>query len=100
MTQKKSTPLLDRLLDRIERLRPNKSELARILNVDRQRVYHWVTARTTEPGGEVTLALQQWADAKEVNKRKALGSAINTAKSKAHATPSSYEKRNTDPPRK
>jgi hypothetical protein len=44
--------------------------------------------------------LQQWADAKEVNKRKALGSAINTAKSKAHATPSSYEKRNTDPPRK
>lgn len=91
---------MDRLLDRIEKLRPNKSELGRFLGVDRQRVYHWVTARTIEPGGEATLLLQQWADAEEGKRKKGRRSVEAPRRLKARSTPSSYEKRKTGPPRK
>ncbi|HEX3720634.1 MAG TPA: hypothetical protein VH595_22010 [Verrucomicrobiae bacterium] len=98
---KKPTPRLHALFDRVERVCQNKSALARLLGVSRDHIQKWITARQYEPGGEVTLALLEWVTAEEAKqKQKALGSVITTAKSrKAHATKSSYEKRDTGPRR-
>jgi hypothetical protein len=99
VTRKKSTPRLDSLLDRVEKLRPNKAELGKILGVDRQRVYHWVSVRSTEPGGEVTLHLLDWVEEQErKQKEKARGSVTSTARGrKTRSTHSDHETRKTSP---
>jgi hypothetical protein len=76
---KKPTPLLDALLNRIEAVCENKSELARHLGVDRRYVHNWVTTRKIEPSGEVTLRLLEWVQAEE-DKQRTPGSVATTAK--------------------
>jgi transcriptional regulator with XRE-family HTH domain len=95
----KLTALLARI-NRATAQRGTKTELAKYLGVSRQRVTNWLSLDSA-PNGEITLQMLEWVQAREAKKRKALGSAINTAKSrKTRSTKSSYEKSQSSPPRK
>lgn len=75
--------------------RGKKSELARVLGVDRSRVTDWLAGRH-EPGAEITLRLLEWAQAEENNQRESPGSATTPPEPKAQLRNSSYEKTRSD----
>jgi transposase-like protein len=89
---KKSTPLLSRLLDDVERLCSNKAALARRLKVTPSHLQKWITAREYEPGGEITLRLQKWVKEAKEAKQKSPGSAQTPPEPKAQLSNPSYEK--------
>ncbi len=71
MVQKR-TPKLDALMARIRRLTSAdgaKPALAEDLGVRVGQLYDWLAGRY-EPGGEVAIQLQDWADAEESKPKK------------------------------
>jgi hypothetical protein len=97
---KKSTPRLDTLLDKVERLCKNKSALARELGVSSQHIQKWVTAREYEPGGEITLQLLEWVSAEEAKQNKNRSRASTPLRRKTRLTKSNHEKRKPSPRKK
>jgi len=71
---KKPTPRLDKLMHRIQKLTKAfgaKANLAKEIGVIPQQLNDWLSG-STEPGGEVTLRLLEWA-AEEEAKQKCAG---------------------------
>jgi hypothetical protein len=89
---KKATPRLAKLLDRIERVCANKSELARRLEVSPTHIQKWVTAREYAPGGEITLAMLEWVQAEEAKQKRRPGRVSPRPEPKTQPRKSSYEK--------
>lgn len=76
VTQRQLTKLAA-LLKRVKRAteaRGKKSELARWLGTEPQRVNDWLSG-VNAPGGEVTLLLLEWVAAEEANQNKSPGRA-------------------------
>lgn len=88
---RKRTPRLDALLDKVESLCRNKSALARELGVSRDHVHKWITARQYEPGGEITLRLQEWVRAEEAKHNKNRAGAITPTRQRTRSTNQTYE---------
>jgi predicted transcriptional regulator len=85
---------LKALLARVNRataLRGKKKALAKFLGVGPSRVSNWLSLNRA-PNGEVTLLMLEWVRAEEAKQQKSPGSAVDTARGKAHKTKSDYEK--------
>jgi hypothetical protein len=71
---RRATPRLDKLIARIRRLTKTpgaKSRLAESLGVSRQHLHSWIRGdEPSEPGGETTLHMLEWADAEEAKRKK------------------------------
>ena len=94
---KKATPRLTTLLNKVEALCINKAALARKLGVSPQHIQKWVKAREYEPGGEITLQLDEWVRLEEAKQNKNLLSVSAPRRRKTQSTKISYEKRKSSP---
>lgn len=94
---KKKTPRLSELLDEVQMLcrgpenYGRKSELARFIGVSPQFVHNWLVSRVYEPGGEATLAMLEWVQARR--SQKGPGRARTRPERQTQVRKSRYEKR-------
>lgn len=99
---KRPTPRLDKLRNRIRRLttqRGAQAGLAAWLGVTPQRLNDWLSG-DSEPGGETTLHLLEWATAEEVTQKKSAARVTARATPKARTVKSDERKANTSQRRK